>query len=90
MLERFHDLGRDILEQTATAGHVHGLHTPADTEQRKAGPARLVDDIQFKVCAAFAHNPERVPLPFAVECRGEIRSASGEEESVKLRQQASP
>lgn len=67
MLKRLRNLGSDILVQTAAAGHIHGLHTPADAEQRDISLSRLVDDIQLKARATFTYGSKRITLAFSVQ-----------------------
>ena len=67
MLERFRDLGWDILKQTAAAGDIHGLHTSADTKQRDISLFCQVDDVQLKTRTTFAHNSERIALTLTIQ-----------------------
>ena len=88
MLEWRRDLGCNILKQAAAAGDIHGLHASADAEQGNIGSPRQVDHVQFKTRATFAHGSKGIALAFTIQRRWKVRSASGEEKSVKLLQEA--
>ena len=66
MLERFLDLRRNILKQTAATGDVHRLHASADAEQWKVGLSCQVHDVQFEVCTTFAHDAEWIALALTI------------------------
>ena len=89
MLERFRDLGGDILKQTAAAGDIYGLHASANAEEGDVGLFCQVDHVQFKIRTTFAHGPKRIALTFTIQRWWKVRPASGEEQSVKLPQEAS-
>jgi len=89
MLERFRDLGGDILKQTAAAGDIYGLHASANAEKGDVGLFRQVDHVQFKICTTFAYGPKGIALTFTIQRWWKVRPASGEEQSVKLPQEAS-
>lgn len=67
MLERFRNLGWNVLKQTAAAGDIHGLHASADAEQRDIRLLCQVNHVQFEVCAAFAHSSKRIALTFTIQ-----------------------
>ena len=89
MLERGRDLGLNILKRATAAGDIHGLHAAADAEQGDIGLLCQVDHVQFKICATFAHGSEGIALALTIQHWWKVRSASGEEESVNLLEEAS-
>jgi hypothetical protein len=84
MLKWFRDLGLDVLNQTAAAGDIHGLHASADAEQREICLSCQVDNVQLEVPAAFAYGSEGITLPFTVERWWKVRPASGQEQAIEL------
>jgi hypothetical protein len=60
-------LSWDILNQTAAAGDIHGLHAAADAEQREISLFGQTNDIQLKTRTTLAHDFEWTPLSLTIQ-----------------------
>jgi hypothetical protein len=83
-------LGRQVLKEAATKGHVEGLHPAADAQQGEVALLRVVDEIQLEVGAALADKRKFIALTLSVKTRRKIGSASGQEQPVYAVQEAAP
>lgn len=88
MVQGMLDLGGNILEETASTGHVDGLHASADPQERKVAVSSLTDQVELEIGALRADERERETLAFSVESGREIRTAAGDQKSVHAIKQA--